>query len=122
MIPLKPRGRFRRPPAVFDQVIYILPKSGIGQYAFDPVARDRLEDDPGIMRDRPKFRVKLSPHFVSGMIPRPVHIQGEFRQRIESFYFRRQEMVNRVDGALVFAHILGVYAVGIQTYLPSRFT
>ena len=89
MIPLKPRGRFRRLPTGFDQTIYVLPESGIGQHALDLIARDRLQDDPGVMRDLPQSGIKLSPHFVGGMIPRPVHVQGEFRQRIESVDFRR---------------------------------
>ena len=88
MIPLKPRGRFRRLPTGFDQTIYVFPESGIGQHALDLVARDRLQNDPGVMRDLPQFGIKLPPHFVGGMIPRPVHIQGEFRQGIESLDFR----------------------------------
>ena len=106
MVALKPGGRFRRLAAGFHQVIYVLPESGIGQHALDPVARDRLQDDPGVVRDLPKLRIKLSPHFVGGMVPRPVHIQGEFRQRIESLDFRRQEMVNRVVCRDKFAHDL----------------
>jgi hypothetical protein len=80
MIPLKPSGRFRRLSAGFDQAIYGFSENGIGQDALNPVARGRLQDHPGVMRDSPQLRVKLTPHFVGGMIPRPVHIQGEFRQ------------------------------------------
>ena len=104
MILLKPRRRFRRLPAGFDQAIYVLPENGIGQHALDPVARDRLQDHPGVMRDLPQFGIKLPPHFVGGMIPRPAHIQGEFRQGIESLDFRGQKIVDGVAGAGLFAH------------------
>jgi hypothetical protein len=40
------------------------------------------------MRDLPQFGIELPPHFVGGMIPRPMHIQGEFRQGTESLDFR----------------------------------
>ena len=39
------------------------------------------------MRDLPEFGIELAPHFVGGMIPRPMHIQGEFRQGIDSLNF-----------------------------------
>ena len=64
MILLKPSGRLRRLPAGFDQAIDVLPENGIGQHALDLVARDRLQDDPGVMRDLPQFGIKLPPHFV----------------------------------------------------------
>jgi hypothetical protein len=56
------------------------------------------------MRDLPQFGIKLPPHFVSGMIPRPVHIQGEFRQGIESVDFRGQEIVDWMADTGVLAH------------------
>ncbi len=87
MILLKPRGRLRRLPPGLHQVIDVLAKSGIGQHALDLVARDRLQDDPGVMRDLPQCGIKLPPHFVGGMIPRPAHIQGQLRQGIESLDF-----------------------------------
>ena len=87
MILLKPRGRLRRLPAGFDQAIDVFPENGIGQHALDLVARDRLQDDPGVMRDLPQFGIELPPHFVGSVIPRPAHIQGEFRQGIESLDF-----------------------------------
>jgi hypothetical protein len=31
------------------------------------VARDRLQDNPGVMRDFPQFGIKLPPHFVGSM-------------------------------------------------------
>ena len=93
MIPLKPRGRFRRLPAGFHQAIYVFPENGIGQHALDLVARNRLQDHPRVMRDSPQFGIELPPHFVGGMIPGPMHVQGEFRQRIKSLDLRGQEMV-----------------------------
>ena len=88
MILLKPRGRFRRLPAGFDQAIYAFPENGIGQHALDLVPRDRLQDHPGVVRDLPQIGIELPPHFVGSVIPRPAHIQGEFRQGIEPFDFR----------------------------------
>ena len=92
------------PPAGFDQAIYVFPKNGVGQDAFDLVARDRLQDDPGVMRALPQFWIKLPPHFVSGMIPRLAHIQGEFFQGIESFDFGTQETVYGMARTSLFAH------------------
>ena len=80
MIPLKPRGRFQGLPAGFNQAIDIVTENGIGQHVLNPVARDGLQNDPGVMRDFPKSGVKLPPDFVRPVIPRPMHIQGEFRQ------------------------------------------
>ena len=90
---LKPRRRRRRVTLGSQQVINVLTISGIGQHAFDLVARDRLQDNPGVMRDFPQFGIKLPPHFVGSMIPRPAHIQGKLRQGIESFDFRGQKAV-----------------------------
>ena len=87
MILLKPRGRRRRLPAGLYQIIYVFAENGIAQHAFDPVPRDRLQHHPGVMRDLPQFGIELPPHIVGGMIPRPVHIQGEFRQIVEPLDF-----------------------------------
>ena len=56
-------------------------------------ARDSLQDHPGIMCDGPQFRIKLPPHFVGSMIPRPAQIQGQLSQGIEPLNFRRQKAV-----------------------------
>ena len=40
-----------------------------GSANIDPVARDRLQDNPGIVRDFPQFGIKLPPHVVGRMIP-----------------------------------------------------
>ena len=106
MILLKPPGRFQPFPPGLDQTINAFPGDGIGQHALDLVARGRLQDHPGVMRDSPQFGIKLPPHFVGGMIPRPMHIQGERRQRIESFDLRGQETVYGVAGTDLFAHNL----------------
>ena len=58
------------------------------------------------MRDLPQFGIELPPHFVGSMIPRPMHIQGEFRQGIDSLDFCRQEMVSGVADTGLFAHDL----------------
>ncbi len=98
MIPLKPRGRCRRLPAGFDQTIHVLAEYRIAQHALDAVARSRLQHDPRVVRGLPQVGIKLPPHFVGSVIPRPAHIQGEFRQGIEAFDFRGQETVHGVAG------------------------
>ena len=64
MMLLKPRRRLGGVTRGSQQVIYVSAKNGIGQHAFDLVARDRLQDNPGVMRDFPQFEIKLPPHFV----------------------------------------------------------
>jgi hypothetical protein len=71
-----------------QQVINALAKSGIGQYALDLVARDCLQDNPGVVCDFPQFGIKLPPRLVGSVIPRPAHIQGKLRQGIEPLDFR----------------------------------
>ncbi len=89
MFLLKPCGGLQSLPPGLHQAIDVLAKTRIGQHALDPVTRDRLQHDPGVMRELPQYGIKLPPHFIGGMIPRPTHIQGEFRQRIESLDFGR---------------------------------
>ncbi len=108
MVLLKPRRRLRRLPLGLHQAINVLAEGRIGQHALDLVARDRLQDDPGVMRDFPQFGIKLPPHFVGGMIPRPAHIQGQLRQGIESLDFRGQKIVDRVADAGLVCSLLGV--------------
>jgi len=48
MVALKPSRRFGRLAAGFHEAIYVLPKNGIAQHMLDPVARGRLQDDPGL--------------------------------------------------------------------------
>ena len=106
MILLKPGGRTRRLPAGFHQAVHIFPKNGVGQYALNLVPRDRLQDDPGILRDLPQFGIKLAPHFVGRMIPRPAHVQRKLRQGIEALDFGGQKVVDRVADAGSFTHDL----------------
>ena len=58
------------------------------------------------MREFPQLGIKLPPHFVGGMIPRPAHIQGQLGQGIESLDFRGQKAVYRVADTCLFAHDL----------------
>ena len=108
---LKPGGRLRRLPAGFDQALDVVAESGIGQHALDLVARDRLQDDPGIMRGLPQCGIELPPHFVGGMIPRPMHIQGEFCQGIEPFDLAGKKVVDWVADTGVLAHAPAFTAV-----------
>ena len=104
MIALKPGRRFCCLAAGFHQIIHILPKRGVAQCALDPVARGSLQDDPWVVRDLPEPRIKLPPHLIGGMVPGPVHVQGEFRQGIETLDSGREEMVSRVVCREYFAH------------------
>jgi len=47
----------------------------------ESASRNRLQEDPGIMRDFPQIGTKLSPHL------------GKFRQGIEALDFGRQEII-----------------------------
>jgi hypothetical protein len=72
-----------------QQIINVFAKNRIGQYALDLVARDRLQDNPGLCVISQQFGIKLPPHFVGSVIPRPAHIEGKLRQGIEPLDFRR---------------------------------
>jgi hypothetical protein len=41
-----------------------------------------------MMSQFPQYGIKLPPHFVGSMIPRPAHIQGKLGKGIESIDFR----------------------------------
>jgi hypothetical protein len=56
MILLKPRGRLQPFPPDLHQAINVFAKNGIGQPALDLVARDRLQDGPGVMGIGVKIR------------------------------------------------------------------
>ena len=88
MILLKPRGRLRRLTLGSQQVINVLAEGGIGQHALELVHRNSLQDHPGVLSGLPQRRIKLPPHFVGGMIPRPAQVQRQLRQGIESFDIR----------------------------------
>ena len=49
-------------------------------------SRDRLKNDPGIMRQLPEHGIQLTPHGVGGMIPGRPHIEGQLGQGIESLH------------------------------------
>ena len=104
MILLKPRRLRQRLPPALHQAVDVFAKNGIGQHALDSVARNRLQNNPGVMRDLPQFGIKLPPHFVASMIPRPAHIQRQLRQGIESLDFHGQKAVNRVADTGLLAH------------------
>ena len=101
---LKPRRRRRRVTLGLQQVIKGLTEGRIGQHALKLDPRDRLQDNPRVLREFPQRRIKPPPHFVGAMIPRPAHIQGQLRQGIESLDFRGQKAVSRVADAGLFAH------------------
>ena len=89
MMLLKPRGRLRRLTLGLQQRIDRSYGSRVGQSALESVPRDRLQDNPGVMRELPKLGIELPPHFVGGMVPRRAHIQGKLGQGIEALDFRR---------------------------------
>ena len=104
MILLKPGRRFRRLSLDLQQVIDLFAEGRIGQLAAKMVARNRLENNPGILRQFPQGRVKLAPYRVGGMVPGPAHVEGQFGQGIKSLNFRGHEIVNRVADASGCAH------------------
>ena len=85
---LKPRRRLRRLAAGLHKSIYLLAECRIGQHVLEFVPRDRLEDNPGVLGEFPKSRIKLPPHVVGVMIPGPAHVQGQLGQGTESLDFR----------------------------------
>jgi hypothetical protein len=104
MILLKPRGRLHLLPSGPHQAIDVFAKNRIAQHALDPVARNRLQDNPGVMRDFPQFGIELPPYLVGTMIPGPAHIQSQLRQGIESLDFRGEKIVYRVADTYLCAH------------------
>jgi len=90
---LKPGGRLHDLPPGLNQVIYVFSKDGVSQYALDPIARESLQDNPGMLRDCPWFGIKLPPHIVGSMIPRTARIQSQLRQGTESIDFRGKKAV-----------------------------
>ena len=88
MMLLKPRGRLRCLTLGSQQVINVLAKGRIGQHPLEFVLRDSLQDHPGVLRELPQRGIKLPPHFVGAMIPRPAQVQRQLRQGIEAFNIR----------------------------------
>ena len=104
MVLLKPCGPFRRLTLGSQVVINVLTESRICQHMFELVPRDRLQDNPRILREVPQGGIKRAPHCVGGMVPRPAHVQGELRQRIEPLDVRGKKAVYGVADACFFAH------------------
>jgi len=46
--------------------------------------RKRLQNDSGILGELPQSRIKLSPHFIGGMIRRPAQVQRQLGEGIEA--------------------------------------
>lgn len=88
MISLEPRGRLVRLLPGLDKVVNAFAENSVAQKARDSITRGRLKDNPGIVCEFPQFGIKPPPHAVSGMIPRRVHIERQFSQRIDSINFR----------------------------------
>jgi len=104
MLLLKPCGRLRRLTLCPQVVINVLTESRICQHMFELVPRDRLQDNPRILREVPQDGIKRAPHSVRGMVPRPAHVQGKLRQRIEPLDVRGKKAVYGVADACFFAH------------------
>src|SRR6202035_5771960 len=66
--------------------------------------RDRLQDNPGVLRELPQRRIELPPHCVGAMVPRGVQIQSQLREGIEPVNLRGQKAVYRVADTCVNAH------------------
>ena len=64
MILLKPGRRLFCQFFGLDEGINPLAEGRIGQYLFDFLPGDGLQDIPGMMSQIPKYRIKLPPHIV----------------------------------------------------------
>jgi len=89
MMLLKPRLRLRRVTLGSKKGRDVLTEGGVRQLLLKFVPRDRLQDNPRVLRKLPKLRIQQPPHFVAGMVPRRAHIQGELSKRIDAFDVRR---------------------------------
>ncbi len=101
---LKPRGDRSRLLLGANEGIYLLAKGRIRQHAFDAIPRDRLQNNPGVLRKFPQDRIKGAPHFVGSMVPRPTQIQGKLRQGIKPLDCRGQKTVYRMTDTSVLAY------------------
>ena len=63
-------GAPRGVPPDLHQIVNIFSESGIGQNLLELLPRDRLQNDPGVMRELPQRRIQLPPHLVGGVLPR----------------------------------------------------
>ena len=73
---LKPGRRLRSLTLGLQQVINVLAEGGIRQHSLELIARDRLQDNPGVLREFPQRGIKPAPDVIGGVIPRPAQIQG----------------------------------------------
>ena len=67
----------------------------VGQQFFDSISRYALQDPPGTVRQFPRVRIQLLPDLVCRVIPRPTHIEGEFREGPDPLDIRGQQSVER---------------------------
>ncbi len=88
MMLLKPRLRLRRVTLGSQKGRDVLTEGRIRQLALEFVPRDRLQDNPRVLRELPKLRIQQPPHFVAGMVPRRAHVQGELSERIDALDVR----------------------------------
>ena len=89
MCPLEPRRRLHLPTSRLDHALDVLAERGLGQQLFDPFARDRLQDDPRVVRAFPQFGIKAPPDLIGRVVPRPAHIERQLSQRVEALDLRR---------------------------------
>ncbi len=106
MLLLEPCRTARRLTLGTKPVVNVLTEGRIGQCALELIPRGRLQDDPRILSEVPQYWVQRAPQSVGGMIPRPMHIQGEFRQGIEPLDFRGHYHVLRMANICVCVFII----------------
>ena len=104
MVLLKPRRGLHRLMFGSDKLIDPLAEGRIGQHALELVPRNRLQDSPRVIGKFPQRRIKLPPHFVGAMTPRPAHVEGQLSEGIEPLDFRGQKAIDRVADTGLFAH------------------
>ncbi len=88
MMLLKPRLRLRRVTLGSQKGRDVLTEGRIRQLALEFVPRDRLQDNPRVLRELPKLGIQQPPHLVASVVPRRAHIQGKLSQGIEALDFR----------------------------------
>src|SRR5208282_5897788 len=98
---LKPCGSLRRLTLGLEQFVDVLTKSRIGEHALNLVARDRLQYNPGVLREFPQRGIERHPHTVGSMVPRPAQVQRKLCERIEPRKFCGSISVCRVKAVLV---------------------
>src|SRR5579864_2106673 len=93
---LKPSRRLAVGPGGLRQLLQHCEKGGIRPDPFEPLARYRLQNYPGVMSEFPKFGIQLLPELVGGVIPGPAHIQSQLGQSIIVRCLRRTARIPRV--------------------------